>query len=121
MFEFSDKGKAEVFITKTGLTYGVRCLGYPNAIFAQFLFESDAKKFADIFNGTVALRVESSVTGGGGGFESRPVPHNAPAVVRQPLTDEQIDALLLPESGTGTIRDLVRIIEAAHGIGGNDD
>lgn len=47
--------------------------------------------------------------------------HPAPAVVRQPLTDEQIDALLLPESGTGTIRDLVRIIEAAHGIGGNDD
>lgn len=45
----------------------------------------------------------------------------APSVVRQQLTDEQIDALLLPESGTGTIRDLVRIIEAAHGIGGNDD
>lgn len=42
--------------------------------------------------------------------------NHAPAVVRQPLTDEQIGALLLPESGTGTIRDLVRIIEAAHGI-----
>ena len=37
---------------------------------------------------------------------------------QKPLTDEQIDALQLPESGAGTIRDLVRIIEAAHGIGG---
>ena len=37
---------------------------------------------------------------------------------RKPLTDEQIDDLKLPESGKGTIRDLVRIIEAAHGIGG---
>jgi len=36
---------------------------------------------------------------------------------QKPLTDDQIDALVLPESGTGTIRDLVRIIEAAHGIG----
>jgi hypothetical protein len=44
-----------------------------------------------------------------------------PAPTRQPLTDEQIDALQLPESGKGTIRDLVRIIEAAHGIGGSDD
>ena len=34
-----------------------------------------------------------------------------------PLTDEQIDALDLPPSGTATVRDLVRIIEAAHGIG----
>jgi len=38
---------------------------------------------------------------------------------RQPLTDKQIDALELPESGTGTIRDLIRVIEAAHGIGGD--
>jgi hypothetical protein len=38
---------------------------------------------------------------------------------RQPLTDEQIDALELPESGTGTIRDLVRVVEKAHGIGGD--
>jgi hypothetical protein len=42
-----------------------------------------------------------------------------PAPAGQPLTDEQIDALQLPESGKGTIRDLVRIIEAAHGIGGS--
>lgn len=40
---------------------------------------------------------------------------------QQPLTDDQIDALQLPESGKGTIRDLVRIIEAAHGIGGSDE
>ena len=40
---------------------------------------------------------------------------------KQPLTDDQIDALQLPESGAGTIRDLVRIIEAAHGIGGCDE
>lgn len=73
MFEFSDKGKAEVFITRTGLTYGVRCSGYPGAIFAQFLFESDAKKFADIFNGTVAQKVEPRGTESGGGFESLPV------------------------------------------------
>lgn len=49
-----------------------------------------------------------------------PIPmytHAGPAVVRKPLTDEQIDALQLPESGTGTVRDLVKIIEAAHGIG----
>ena len=39
-------------------------------------------------------------------------------VERQPLSDEQIDALELPESGTGTIRDLVRVIEKAHNIGG---
>jgi hypothetical protein len=38
---------------------------------------------------------------------------------RQPLTDEQIDALELPESGTGTIRDLVRVVEKAHNIGGD--
>jgi hypothetical protein len=38
---------------------------------------------------------------------------------RQPLTDKQIDALELPESGTGTIRDLIRVIEAAHGIEGD--
>ena len=37
---------------------------------------------------------------------------------REPLTDEQIDALPLPPSGTATVRDLVRIIEAAHGIKG---
>jgi len=37
---------------------------------------------------------------------------------RKPLTDAQIDELKLPESGTGTIRDLVRIVERAHGIGG---
>jgi hypothetical protein len=38
---------------------------------------------------------------------------------RQPLTDEEIDALELPESGTGTVRDLVRVVEKAHGIGGD--
>lgn len=36
---------------------------------------------------------------------------------RKPLTDEEINGLVLPESGAGTVRDLVRIIEAAHGIG----
>ena len=36
---------------------------------------------------------------------------------REPLTDDEIDALALPPSGTATVRDLVRIIEAAHGIG----
>ena len=41
----------------------------------------------------------------------------AALAVRQPLTDEQINALKLPESGAGTIRDLVRIVERAHGIG----
>jgi hypothetical protein len=41
-----------------------------------------------------------------------------PVPTRQPLTDKQIDELKLPESGTGTIRDLVRIVERAHGIGG---
>lgn len=35
---------------------------------------------------------------------------------RQPLTDDEIDALELPPSGTATVRDLVRLIEAAHGI-----
>lgn len=46
--------------------------------------------------------------------------HLAPAdpPQRQPLSDEQIDALELPESGTGTIRDLVRVVEKAHNIGG---
>lgn len=38
----------------------------------------------------------------------------------KPLTDEQIDALELPLSGTGTVRDLVRVIERAHGIGGSN-
>lgn len=36
---------------------------------------------------------------------------------QKPLSDDQIDALILPPSGSGTIRDLVRIVEAAHGIG----
>ena len=36
---------------------------------------------------------------------------------RQPLTDEEINALELPPSGTATVRDLVRLIERAHGIG----
>lgn len=37
---------------------------------------------------------------------------------RKPLTDEEIDALELPPSGTATVRDLVRLIERAHGITG---
>lgn len=37
---------------------------------------------------------------------------------RKPLTDEEIDALPFPPSGTATLRDFVRIIEAAHGITG---
>ena len=36
---------------------------------------------------------------------------------RKPLTDEEIDALPLPPSGTATVRDIVRLIERAHGIG----
>jgi len=52
------------------------------------------------------------------GWEIRPVYLAPQPVVREPLTDEQIDALDLPPSGTATVRDLVRIIEAAHGIKG---
>jgi hypothetical protein len=37
---------------------------------------------------------------------------------RKPLTDEEIDELPLPPSGTATVRDIVRLIERAHGIGG---
>jgi hypothetical protein len=37
---------------------------------------------------------------------------------RKPLTDEEINALELPPSGTATVRDLVRLIESAHGIKG---
>lgn len=47
--------------------------------------------------------------------------HQPDAVVRQPLTDDEINGLQLPESGTGTIRDLVRVVELAHGIGGSDE
>lgn len=47
--------------------------------------------------------------------------HKPDAVVRQPLTDDEINNLQLPESGTGTIRDLVRVVELAHGIGGSDE
>ena len=36
---------------------------------------------------------------------------------RQPLTDAEIDEIELPPSGTATVRDMVRLIEAAHGIG----
>ena len=46
------------------------------------------------------------------------VPLYTAEVLAVPLTDEQIDALDLPPSGTATVRDLVRIIEAAHGIKG---
>lgn len=38
---------------------------------------------------------------------------------RQPLSDEQISGLELPKDGTCTMRDLVRIIERAHDIGGD--
>ena len=55
-FEFSDKGRAEVIVCKNGLTYGVQCVGFPN-VFAQFVFESDAKQFVEVFNGTVAQRL----------------------------------------------------------------
>lgn len=72
-FEFSDKGRAEVVVCKNGLTYGVKCVGFPN-VFAQFVFESDAKQFVNIFNGTVAQRVEPPVMESGGGFKSFPVP-----------------------------------------------
>jgi hypothetical protein len=34
-------------------------------------------------------------------------------------SNKQIDALELPKSGTGTIRDLIRVVEKAHGIGGD--
>lgn len=71
-FEFSDKGAAEVVVCKTGLTYGVQCVDFPN-VFAQFVFESDAKHFVNIFNGTVAQKVEPQETESGGGFESLPV------------------------------------------------
>jgi hypothetical protein len=37
---------------------------------------------------------------------------------RKRLTDEEIDALELPPSGTATVRDLVRLIERAYGITG---
>ena len=73
-FEFSDKGRAEVVVCKNGLVYGVRCSGYPSVIFAQFIFESDAKQFVEVFNGTVAQRVEPPAMESGGGFESFPVP-----------------------------------------------
>ena len=46
--------------------------------------------------------------------EPRPLYTSPPK--REPLTDEQIDALPFPPSGTATLRDFVRIIEAAHGI-----
>lgn len=72
-FEFSDKGRAEVVVCKNGLTYGVQCVGFPN-VFAQFVFESDAKQFVEVFNGTVAQRVEPPVMESGGGFKSFPVP-----------------------------------------------
>ena len=36
---------------------------------------------------------------------------------RQPLTDAEIDKIELPPSGTATVRDMVRLIEAAHDIG----
>lgn len=35
----------------------------------------------------------------------------------KPLTDEQINLLDLPEREKATVRDLVRIIEKAHGFG----
>ena len=89
LFEFSDKGAAEVVVCKTGLTYGVQCVDFPN-VFAQFVFESDAKHFVNIFNGTVAPRVESPVTGGGGGFESPPVPANAPAASAESVASVHI-------------------------------
>lgn len=38
---------------------------------------------------------------------------------RKPLTDEQIDELDLPPNGC-TMRELVRAIERAHGIGGEE-
>jgi hypothetical protein len=43
---------------------------------------------------------------------------HAPTPKLEPLTDEEIDALPFPPSGTATLRDFVRIIEAAHGIKG---
>ena len=36
---------------------------------------------------------------------------------RAPLTEEQIDALDLPSRGVMSVRDMVRIVERAHGIG----
>ena len=38
---------------------------------------------------------------------------------RQPLTDEQINGLALADDGSLTVRDFVRAIEKAHGIGGD--
>lgn len=38
----------------------------------------------------------------------------------KPLSDEEIDAIELPPSGTATVRDLVRAIERAHGIGSEE-
>lgn len=53
--------------------YRHQCVGFPN-VFAQFVFESDAKHFVNIFNGTVAQRVEPPAMDSGGGFESFSVP-----------------------------------------------
>lgn len=35
---------------------------------------------------------------------------------RQRLTDAEINEIELPPSGTATVRDMVRLIEVAHGI-----
>ena len=40
---------------------------------------------------------------------------------RKPLTDDEINNLKLPPSGTATVRDLVRLIEAAHNIKKQDE
>lgn len=47
-------------------------------------------------------------------YEVRPLYATPPA--RKPLTDEEINALELPPSGCN-FRDIVRVIERAHGIG----
>lgn len=42
----------------------------------------------------------------------------APVAQAKPLTDEQIDALDLAGRGVMSVRDMVRLVERAHGIGG---
>ena len=49
---------------------------------------------------------------------SKPQPLYTSPPKRKPLTDDEIDALPFPPSGTATLRDFVRIIEVAHGIKG---
>lgn len=67
------------------------------------------------------LLADQSIKGTNAEIAASAYEKNADAGVRQPLTDNEINNLSLNPCCVVTVRDFVRIVEKAHGIGVSDE